>query len=498
MISEGSHPLPEWRSSATNVGEAMSTLKRIDRYRSSFVAASLLALILAALGCNRQQANAPEQPVPKVTVTAVVSQETIDADEYQGQTEASEAVEVRARVFGYLKTVEFQDGDFVTEGQNLFTIEPEEYQAIHEQSKSKVEVHRANLELAKTKHARNEKLIKSNSVSREDFEESAANVQASQAAITAAEADANRTAIDLKYTVITAPISGRIDRALVTKGNLLTGGQTSGTLLTKIVKEQPMYVYFDVDERSLLRYMRQRAESRAEKPGSLRELGIACYLQLADENEFAHEGQLDFASAEVDRGTGTARIRGVFANENRELASGLFVRVRIPVSEPYQALLVPEQALATDQSIKFVYVVGEDGTAARRTVELGAQRGEMRIITKGLEAGERVIVKGLQRVKPGQKVEADLVAAAAPGPVTPTTMHKPVSEGGRAPRSDIDGAATSPDANETVTAESAPADAATETSPTESSLPSEESPAAETKPARSAPAESSPPRKRKF
>jgi RND family efflux transporter MFP subunit len=288
---------------------------------------------------------------------------------------------------------------------------------------SRIALNSAQLELAKAKLARSEKLVPSGAVSREEYEENVAAVKEAEAKITAAQADANRTAVDLKYTELKAPISGRIDRALVTKGNLLTGGQASGTLLTKIVQEQPMYVYFDVDERSLLRYMRQRSESRAAAPGSLRELGVPCYLKLADEKDFTHEGQLDFAASEVESGTGTARIRAVFPNTDRALASGLFVRVRIPVSEPYQALLIPERALATDQNIKYVYVVGSDGAAARRSVELGAQRGEMRIVTKGLEAGERVIVKGLQRVKPGQKVEAELVEATLP----PTTVQRPVT-----------------------------------------------------------------------
>jgi RND family efflux transporter MFP subunit len=169
-----------------------------------------------------------------------------------------------------------------------------------------------------------------------------------------------------------------------------------------------MYVYFDVDERSLLRYLRQRSETRDATPGSLRELGLTCFVQLADEKDFGHEGQIDFASAQVNASTGTARLRGVFENANRELVSGLFVRIRIPVSKPYQALLIPERALATDQNIKFVYVVGSDGTATRRVVELGGQRGDLRIVTSGLAAGDRVIVKGLQRVKPGQRVEAEL------------------------------------------------------------------------------------------
>src|SRR5262245_13393339 len=199
------------------------------------IAIGLVSALPLFSACDRAApAAATSLPVPKVTVTAVVSQETIDADEYTGQTEASEIVEVRARVFGYLKSIEFKDGDYVKEGQTLFTIEPDEYKAIHEQSLSRIDLNSANLELAKAKHARNEKLVKTGAVPREEYEESLASVLSAQAAITAARADANRTDVDLKYTVLYAPISGRIDRALVSKGNLLTGGQGSGTLLTKI------------------------------------------------------------------------------------------------------------------------------------------------------------------------------------------------------------------------------------------------------------------------
>jgi multidrug efflux system membrane fusion protein len=387
------------------------------------LAIALMALLPLGFGCDKPAPEKAEQPVPKVTVTAVVAHETIDADEYTGQTEASETVEVRARVFGYLKSIDFKDGDHVKEGQTLFTIEPDEYQAIHQQSLSRIDLNAANLALAKAKHARNEKLVTTGAVSREEYEETLAAVLSSEAAITAAKADANKTAVDLKYTVLTAPISGRIDRAFVSKGNLLTGGMSSGTLLTKIVNEQPMYVYFDVDERSLLRYMRRRGETRESAPGSLREEELKCFLQLADEPDYSHEGLVDFAASEVSTSTGTARIRAVFKNEDRSLASGLFVRVKVPVSKPYEALMIPEQALATDQNIKFVYVVGADGAATRRNIELGAQRGEMRIVTSGLEAGERVIVKGLQRVKPGQKVEAEEVKF---DPAS-TTVRKPVT-----------------------------------------------------------------------
>lgn len=400
----------------------------------SFLASKLLLLLTSGslllplafnCGCGGSAPASTEMPVPKVTTVAVVSQETVDSDEYTGETAASEMVEVRARVFGYLKTIDFKDGDFVTgpvlgpngevekEGQVLFTIEPDEYDAIHKQSLARIDLNQANLSLAKAKLARNEALVKAKAISVEEYEESVAAVASAEATITAARADANRTAVDLKHTVLRAPISGRIDRAYVTKGNLLTGGQSNGTLLTQIVSEQPMYVYFDVDERSLLRYMRQRAATREATPGSLRDLSIPCYLQLADEQDFKHEGTLDFIATTVNRTTGTARLRGVFKNEDRSLASGLSVRLRIPVSKPYQALMIPEQAIATDQSIKFVYVVAADGTATRRTVELGGSRGNLRIISSGLQSGDQVITKGLQRVKPGQKVDAKPETAQA-------------------------------------------------------------------------------------
>lgn len=394
----------------------------------------ILGMLCATLGCDRApSADQKQEVVPKVTTVGVVQEETTDFDEYTGRTEASEAVEIRARAFGYLRSIDFHDGDFVKEGQTLFTIEPDEYKAIHEQSLSKIALWESKLEVAKANLARRKTLLPKGTITREEYEEYVAAEREAAAAVVTAKADANRTAVDLKYTTLKAPISGRIDRAFVTKGALLTGGVSSGTLLTKIVKEQPMYVYFDVDERSLLRYMRQRDQSRESAPGSLRKLGIDCFIQLADEKDFSHQGKLDFAESEVTSTTGTARLRGEFPNTDRALASGLFVRVRVPASKPYKALLIPERALATDQDIKFVYVVGGDGIAARRNVALGNQRGDLRIITSGLEAGEQVIIKGLQRVRPGQKVDAEAevakIAAAAPAspPADAGPARKPAS-----------------------------------------------------------------------
>lgn len=406
----------------------MCTKQKSAFFSYAFLVLALLALasfLSIASGCSHEQSAMAEQPIPKVTTTEVVQQETTDYDEYTGKTEASESVEIRARVFGYLKSIEFKDGDFVKEGQQLFTIEPDEYQAIHNQSLSKISVWESKLQVAKANLARRQSLMQGGrgAITQEEFEEYVAAANEAEASLAAAKADANRTAVDLKYTVVYAPINGRIDRAMVSKGTLLTGGTGSGTLLTKIVDEQPMYVYFDVDERSLLGYMR-RAHASQSAPGSLRNSGIPCYVQLADEKDFTHKGTLDFVESEVSTGTGTARLRGVFENKDDSLASGLFVRVRIPASQPYQALLIPERALATDQNVKYVYVVGEDGIANRRTVELGAQRGEMRIVSSGLKAGERVIVKGLQRVRPGQKVEA----ASEPSQMAANSANRSVAK----------------------------------------------------------------------
>lgn len=380
-------------------------------------------LMVASLGCKPNAPASTEVPVPKVTTTEVVSQETTNYDEYIGKTEASEIVEIRARVFGFLKTIDFKEGDMVKEDQPLFSIEPDEYEAINKQSISRIALQSAELELNRTKLARDEKLVKTGAISKEEYEEAIAAVKASEASIEAAKADADRTALDLKYTVVKSPISGRIDRAYVSKGNLLTGGTAAGTLLTTVVNEQPMHVYFDVDEKALLGYMRMRSGNSDKSPGSLRDANIPCLARLADEQEFLHAGKLDFAANQVNASTGVARLRGVFENKDRKLVSGLFVRVRIPVGKPYEALLVPERALGTSQSIKFVYVVGDDGVAERRIVELGEAREEMRIIKSGLKVGEKVIVKGIQRVKPGQKVEAEAEAVKTPAAEEPAAKE---------------------------------------------------------------------------
>jgi RND family efflux transporter MFP subunit len=408
-----------WRSRSHNrwvsadVRKTSSVHSRFTPCRSAFGLLPTLGIALW-VGCAPANSEQKKRPPPIVICQNAESQTIIDFDEYLGRTEPVETVEVRARVSGFIRSIDFKDGAMVTEGQTLATIEPDEYEAIYQQSLSRIALWESKLDLAKTIFRRAEKLIVSAAISQEEYDEDQAAVKEAESQVVAAKADAARTALDVKYTTITAPISGHIDRAFVTRGNLVTGGLGSGTLLTRIVNDTPMYAYFDVDERSCLRYIRKANALREDRKttqeqtrtpsGPLRDLNIPCYLQLQDETEFGHSGFLDFAENRVDEATGTLRLRGIFDNENQLLRGGLFVRVRIETSQPYDATLIPEQAIGIDQGDKFAYVVGANDTVERRKLVLGDQRGSMRIITSGIQSGERVIVKGIQRVQPGMQV----------------------------------------------------------------------------------------------
>jgi RND family efflux transporter MFP subunit len=371
-----------------------------------------LMLVLLFVGCSKSVPKADLKP-PTVTVVSAMEEEITDYDELVGRTEASETVEVRSRVSGYIKEIHFKDGDRVQKDQPLFNIEPDLYQAIHQQSLSRIDLGTARKDLAQSKLNRSKTLIAVNAISKEEFEESEASLKEAEAQIVAARADADRTALDLKYTQIRAEIDGRIDRALITPGNMVTGGIGNGTLLTRIVRNDPIYAYVDVDERSVLRYLRRAnaSSSDADKSTkSLRERQIPCSMQLADEKDFPHEGVLDFVENRVNVATGSIQIRGAFRNENQFLTGGLFVRIRVPVSEPYKAVLVPEQSIGVDQGAKFVYVVGDDKIPIRREIVPGPQRGNLRVIKSGINAGESVIYRGVQRVRPGKPVTVEKAA----------------------------------------------------------------------------------------
>lgn len=381
-------------------------------------------LLLAAMlfGCNQNRPTLPQPGPAKVTLVPVAQLELTDRDEFVGRTEASETVEVRSRVSGFIKSVDFRDGDIVTQGQQLFKIEPDTYQAIQDQSNSRIELWKSKKELAQSRLTRNERLLATNTISQDEYNETLAAVREADANIVAAEADARRTQLDLKYTDVKAEITGKIDRAFVTPGNVVTGGIGTGTLLTRIVKNAPIYAYVDVDERTFLRYARRfKSPENPEAPLAqlipVRDRNISVEMQLADDVGFPHKGFLDFIENRIDAATGTIRIRAVFENKNLFLTGGLFVRLRVPTSEPYQATLIPEQSIATDQSFKYCWVIGKDNLPERRNLTLGQRQGEWRVVREGVKPGEQVVFEGVQRVRAGQAVEAKPAPADSLQPV---------------------------------------------------------------------------------
>jgi RND family efflux transporter MFP subunit len=332
-------------------------------------------------------------------VSQPIERQVIDHDEYTGRTAAVEEVEVRARVSGYLVKVNFTEGAEVGKGDVLFQIDPRPFQAALDAAKGQVAQWEAKRARAEADVARNQRLLPKGAASQKDLDTSTADLGEAQAAIQSAQAAIRQATLNLEFTRITAPISGRISRTSITEGNLVTA---DSTLLTTIVSMHPMYAYFDVDERSMLRYQQL---ARERKRQSAREARVPVLLKLANEEGFPHEGFIDFVDNRVDPTTGTLRTRGVFSNTDRMLTPGLFVRVRIPGSDTYNALLVSDRTLGTDQGQKYVWVVNENNVVEYRVVTPGSLQSDgLRVIQAGLKPGEWVIVNGLQRARPGVTV----------------------------------------------------------------------------------------------
>lgn len=383
--------------------------------RSHFAWLIVAAVAICFSGCKSESIPPLAKTAPKVVCAPAVVQKITDYDSFVGRTEEAESVEVRSRLSGFLRTIEFTDGAFVKEGDLLATIEPDEYQAIHNQSLARIIQWEAKLDLAQSKLRRAQTLIKTAAISQDELDEAVSSVKEADASLFAAKSDAARTELDLKYTKIQSPISGRIDRAMVTPGNMLTGGLGNGTLITRIVSVAPVYAYLDVDESTILGYIR-KAQANASKSAvtqpteatQLRDLNVPCYLQLNDESEAKHQGVLDFVENRVDKTTGTIRIRGIFQNEEGVLRGGMFVRAKVPVSEPYEAVLIHETAIGTDQNFKFAYVIDASNKPIRRNLKLGAAQGTLRIVREGIAAGERVVIRGIQRVRPDVEVDVQM------------------------------------------------------------------------------------------
>ena len=377
------------------------------------VAALLAAWALggsAALlaGCTGQARPDAPPAVVQVTVALPIERDVVDYEDFTGRTEAVESVEIRARVTGYLDRILFEEGSEVKKDAPLFLIDPRPFKAEYDRDVAQVAVREANLTYREAELARGKLLVAQKAMSQSNFDEIVAAHGEAAAAVTAAKANTEVSKLNLDFTAIASPIDGRISRAAVTRGNLV---KADLTLLTTVVSVDPMYVYFDMDEQTILRVQQNVREGKIKAKETAK---VPVMMGLGNEAGFPHAGTIDFADNRLDPGTGTIRVRGVFANPkppvgNRVLLPGLFCRVRVPLGDPYRAILVAERALGSDLGQKYVLVVDEKSEVQYRTVQVGRLDNGLRVILGGLQAGERVIVTGLQRVRPGAKVEAKVV-----------------------------------------------------------------------------------------
>jgi RND family efflux transporter MFP subunit len=357
--------------------------------------------MLLLTACQQQQAALPPPP-PKVTVHQPIIRDVIESDEYIGRLEAVESVEIRARVNGYLQSVHFTDGAIVKKGALLFVIDPRPYQAELNRAKAQLEQAIARSERAQKDFARAQQLVKSRAMSQEEGDRRSAEQREAQEAVQAARAAVEAARLNIEFTQVKAPIGGRISRQLVTEGNLINGGTAESTLLTRIVSLDPVYAYFDMDERAFLKYT--RLWRHGTRPGA-REVRIPVDLGLADETGFPHQGYLDFIDNRLDPNTGTMTGRAVIPNPDLTLTPGLFVHIRLPGSDQYKTLLLPDEAIGSDQTQRFAFVVNDQNTVEYRMVELGPIIDGLRVIRAGLKPEDWVVVNGVQRLRTGAKVD---------------------------------------------------------------------------------------------
>jgi multidrug efflux system membrane fusion protein len=340
---------------------------------------------------------------PEVTVSQPVSQKIVEWDEHTGRFDAVEAVEVRARVSGYLDKVHFTDGQEVKAGDLLFEIDPRPFERLLEQSRAELDQAKVRVSNASLDVERGRPLLKSDHISRKTFDDRENIMREAEAGVKIAEARVKAAELNLSFCRITAPISGRIGRTLVTPGNFVSGGSndSGNTVLTTIVTQDPIYIYFDVSENNALKYTRLSEESGKGAPGML---GAAVGVGLPDEDGFPHSGKLDFFDNRLDQGTGTLRARAVIPNKDALFSPGMFARTRLQGSPEYTAVLLPDEAIGTDQANRFVYVVGTDDVPVRRPVELGPLVDGLRVIRNGVNAEDWVVIRGQQRVRADQKI----------------------------------------------------------------------------------------------
>lgn len=365
-------------------------------------AAALFVLAVSLTGCGEEDKAKAAQaapPAPQVTVSKPTKKLVSDSDEYVGRFVAMDYVEVRARVSGYLDQIHFADGQLVKKGDALFTIDRRPFEASLDQSKAAIAQAEANLAFADSDLARGESLQRGTVISQQTLDQRTQAKRVAQANVTAQKAATRSAELDLQFTELTAPVSGRIGDRRVSTGNLVTGNTT---LLATIASVDPIRFEFTMDEASYLRYT--RAATAAAGDSANRGLKLPVKLKLIDEKNFTHEGKIDFVDNAIDQSSGTIRGRAEFPNPDGRLTPGMFGRIQLATSAPAEALLVPDNAIATEQVRKFVYTLNADNVANPKYVELGPLVDGLRVITAGLEPNDTIIVNGLMRVRPGVKV----------------------------------------------------------------------------------------------
>jgi len=372
--------------------------------------AAVLALALS--GCDRKPAAQAAAAPPPVSVAQPVKRTVTDWDEFTGRFDAVEEVQVRARVGGFVTGVEFRDGAIVNAGDLLYLIDARPFEAVAEQADGQLSDARARAELAKRELDRALTLQQSQNVADSTVDQRRQALQAAKASQMVAEGLLKAAQLNIEFTHVLAPITGRVGRHLVSVGNLVQGSEGGSTLLTSIVSLDPIYIYFDMDEATYLKYNRLWFEGK--RPSS-RDKPNPVQVMLGGETAPSHEGQVDFLDNRLDASTGTLRGRAVIPNKDLSILPGQFGRVRLIASAPYEALLVPDTAIATDQARRIVFVVGDDNTVEARAVVLGPLDEGLRVVREGLKPNDHVVVDGLQRVRVGAKVSPhEARAPAAP------------------------------------------------------------------------------------
>jgi len=369
--------------------------------KNIFLRAGFLVVLLAASGCRR--ASVPSQGPLPVNVVTAIEKEVNEWDEFTGRLDPVESVEIRPRVSGYITEIHFEAGAIVKKGDLLYVIDPRPYQADFDRASAEVDRMDAQLKLAQIELNRAKELRDKNTISASEFDQKAATYQGSAAAKSSAEATKNSAALNLEFTQIKSPIDGRVSDARITLGNLVQPGAGPESVLTTVVSVDPIYAKVDADENAVLKYVKLSSEG---KRVSARTEKIPAFVELGNETDFPHQGDVDFVDNRLDPGTGTVRARVVLKNWNPNLITpGFFVRVRVAGATPYRAALVEDKVISSQQGLKYAFVVKPDNTVERRNLETGSIFEGKRIVKHGLKDGEKVVSTRLQLLQPGMKVQ---------------------------------------------------------------------------------------------